>query len=63
MWVDREVYGKAVLNFVDIITSFSAQLFSVKKQKKRKRAPSVLLFFIYVSSESLFVSRLRSSVM
>jgi hypothetical protein len=63
MWVDREVYRKAVLNLVDIITSFSDQLFSVKKQKKRKRATSVLLFFIHVSSESLLVSRLRSSVM
>jgi len=54
--------GKAVLNFVDII-SFSAHLFSFKKQKKRKRAPSLLLFFIHVNSGSLLVSRLWSSAM
>jgi len=57
---DRAVYGKAVLNFVDII-SFSAHLFGFKKQNKRKRASSVLLFFNHVNSESLLVSRLGSS--
>lgn len=59
---DQEVYGKAVLNFVDII-SFSAHLFSFKKQKKRKRASSMLLFFIHVNTERLLVSRLWSSTM
>jgi len=59
---DRELYEKAVLNFVDII-SVSVQLFIFMKQKKRKRAFSMLLFFVHVNSESLLVSRLWSSTM